>query len=64
MIVLDFYKVVTGDVTIKIYNQDDDIAYYHGEACNIPVQYLYFVIRHISASYNPEHNSIEYMLWV
>lgn len=64
MTVLDFYKVVTDSVYIVIYNKDDDLNYFNGKACDIPVKYLDFVIRHITASYDPDSDSIDYMLWV
>lgn len=64
MNVLDFYKVISDNVNIEIYNKDDDIDYFYGKASDIPVKYLEFVIRHITPSYNPDHDSIDYMLWV
>lgn len=64
MSVLDFYKVVSESVNIEIYNKDDDIDYFYGKASDIPVKYLYFLVRHITASYNPNTNSVDYMLWV
>lgn len=64
MSVLDFYKVVNDGVNIEIYNKDDDLNYFYGKARDIPVKYLDFVIRHITASYNPDTDSIDYMLWV
>lgn len=64
MSVLDFYKVVNDNENVEIYNKDDDLNYFCGEACDIPVKYLDFVIRHITASYDPDHDSIDYMLWV
>lgn len=64
MTVLDFYKVVNDDSNIEIYNKDDDLDYFYGKVCDIPVKYLDFVIRHITASYNPDSDSIDYMLWV
>lgn len=64
MTVLDFYKVISDDSIVDIYDKDNDINYFYGNASDIPVKYLDMSIRHISASYNPNTNSIDYMLWV
>lgn len=64
MTVLDFYKVIDDNSTVDIYDKDNDIYYFTGKASDIPVKYLDMIIRHISASCNPNTNSIDYMLWV
>lgn len=64
MSVLDFYKVISDESIVDIYDKDNDINYFYGKASEIPVKYLYMGIRHLSASYNPNTNSIDYMLWV
>lgn len=64
MSVLDFYKVISDDAIIDIYAKDDDLTYFYGMASDIPVKYLDMIIRHITASYNPDSDSIDYMLWV
>ena len=64
MSVLDFYRIVSDDAIIDIYGKDEDINYFYGKAPDIPVKYLEMVVRHLTASYNPDTNSIDYMLWV
>lgn len=64
MSVLDFYKVISDDYNLEIYDKDNDLYYFSCKASDIPVKYLNMLIRHISASYNPNTNTIDYMLWV
>ena len=64
MTVLDFYKVINDEVNVELYNKDDDINYFYGHASDIPVKYLDFCIRHITATCNVESEGIDYLLCV